>query len=352
MRLRCLLFVLPAFFLPVTGAHAQGSIAHAAALPQSCDVRSGQGCHIAGTIGFKGHAITEMYDRKLYADLENTTKRLCAGKRLPDGQPELFSFVSGFDSQFRYSRDYGRIEQQLAAWRKAHPQSIAGALAEAMYWHVRAWQARGSGYARTVPGEAWELFYERLQKSAAILERSQSYAAACPLWHSMKIDVLLEQGAQPTAIETAYVDAVKRFPDAQQIHAAMARAYTSKWGGNAEKFDQFARRAAQLSAGSEGFGMYARLYWTQDCDCDDALSFDGASEVPAWSDLKLGFNDLLKRYPQDLWNANKFAALACRAGDGATYGAMRRKIGKHIYDEQWHSSFSPEVCDRRFYKDA
>lgn len=330
----------------------ESNIEFAAKLPKTCNEQTGDGCRIQTMIAYKGHAMAEMFHEERYEQLETITRELCAGKRLPDGQPELYSFTSGFDGIFRHRDDPDAPQAQLAAWRKQHPRSIAAALAEASYWYTRAWVARGDGYARSVPSEAWELFRTRLRKASSVLEASRGFASACPMWHAMTIDTLLESGAGRAALDAAYARAVKQFPDAQQIHISMARSYSPKWGGSSEQFDQFARRAAQLSANSEGFGMYARIYWTEDCDCDEALSFGSGADLPAWPALRQGFRDLLKRYPQDLWNSNKFAALACRAGDGESYNAMRRKIGKHIYKNQWHSSYSPEVCDLRFYKKA
>ena len=68
---------------------------------------------------------------------------------------------------------------------------------------------------------------------------------------------------------------------------------------------------------------------------------------PCWSSMKAGFEQLMKRYPKSTWNLNAFAAFACRANDGATYGALRARIGQNVIAFAWASNYSSDVCDER-----
>ena len=346
-NLPCIIPLLLAIVTGPAGASQDGRLAYAAAIPDTCDMATGEGCRIRANIALKGHGLQAMFDNGMYAQLEQEVARQCAGSRLPDGQPQMLVFMSAFDGKFRYVRDRQAVKIQFAAWQAAVPSSVALPLAEAMYWRSYAWQARGGGYARSVPGEAWELFHERGQKALQVLDSSKATASGCPLWHSLRIDTLVELGADRMELRAAYAEAVALHPDAQVVHFAMSHALSPKWGGSATQFDRFAREVARKTAGVEGNGMFARLYWNQDCDCDDALDFADPGNLADWPTLKQGFEDLLRHYPNDLWNRNKYAALACRAGDKPTYAKLRREVGKHVYEELWHSSWSPEVCDRR-----
>lgn len=353
MSLRHLLCLVPLLF--ATAAHGDGRIAYAAKIPVTCDMETGEGCRVRSNIIMKGHGLKALFDNGMYAQLEQEVTRQCKGGRLPDGQPEMLIFLSAFNDSFRYARDQEErqeIASRLAEWQRAFPDSVGQPLAAAIYWNTHAWSARGGGYARSVPKEAWELFHERGQKALQVLEASRATAASCPLWHSMRIENMLEQGADRMQLRAAYAEAVAQHPEAQVIHFAMSRAVSAKWGGSAAQFDRFARDVAAKTANVEGMGMFARLYWNQDCDCAEAIRFDDPDNLADWPTLKQGFEDLLRHYPNDLWNRNKYAALACRASDKAAYARLRRSLGKHVYEELWHSSWTPEVCDRRLLESA
>ena len=50
-------------------------------------------------------------------------------------------------------------------WEAAFPESPIRPVAEPSAWIDYAWQARGSGWARTVTDEGWQRFAERLATS-------------------------------------------------------------------------------------------------------------------------------------------------------------------------------------------
>ena len=149
----------------------------------------------------------------------------------------------------------------------------------------------------------------------------------------------------------AYQAAVARFPGYQPIHFAMGRALLPKWGGSDAQFDEFARGAARLTAGIEGNGMYARLYWTRD-DGELELSAQQSGAIADWKLIRSGFDDLMQRFPDSTWNMNEFASMACRMNDKATYLKWRRQLGELIERSLWRSSYSVDICDYRFHEKA
>eukprot|EP01034_Spumella_vulgaris_P031930 gene31929-39448_t len=257
--------------------------------------------------------VESQWQERDHAGLEATFKSLCSGKeRFPDGQPKMMIYGSALNHYFGAWNVWDAYPKQLAEWRGQYPDSLAQALAETLYWSAYAWKARGGGYAHKVPKEAWELFHERMAKATERLAQSRSLAGSCPLWHSLNITNLMETGAPRPVIEAAYKQAVAAFPFDQEIHVQMARVYSPRWGGSAREFDAFARRAAAITRSAEGQGMYARLYWGEDCNCDSAPPFATDGTGPEWKVMKAGFEDLLARYPNTTWNANKFASFAWR----------------------------------------
>lgn len=309
-------------------------------------------CDIQTIIRMRGEFFLDRWHRDRFEEMDQQLQALCAvDSRLPDGQPELLVFHQAFIWMLDAWRDWNGMGVKLQKWRSASPDSAAQALAEAIYWSHYAWYGRGGGYASTVPESAWELFYERMAKASARLEESKAVAGNCPLWHSLRISALIESGAPRAKLNAAYAEAVKAFPDSQQVHFAMARSQEVKWGGKPGEFELFARLAVKLSRRAEGDGLYARLFWTADCNCDDVISF-GRPGDPDWKTMKAGFEDLLQRYPDEVYNKNKFASFACRANDRATYAKLRGELGDNIVEHLWPASWRPEVCDREMMKNS
>lgn len=307
-------------------------------------------CPIDTIIWLRSMALEEAWHLHRFQMIDQTLQALCAeDTRLPDGQPEMLAFAQTFLRLINAHNDWTGWGAALRDWRTQSPASPAQALVETMYWQAYAWHARGGGYASSVPPEAWDLFRERLAQASARLGQVKPVLGNCPIWHSMNIDLLIESSAPRARLDAAYEEAVKAFPASQQIHFSMARSKQPKWGGEPGEYERFARRAASLSQRSEGNAMYARLFWVRDCDCDDAFGF-GHPGDPDWKLMKAGFEDMLKRYPDQVHNRNKFASYACRANDRSTYRKLRQELGDNILDEQWPGSWKVDVCDRRMSK--
>ena len=129
----------------------------------------------------------------------------------------------------------------------------------------------------------------------------------------------------------------------------MSRVTYPQWGGAPGELERFARQAVKLSQREEGNALYARILWFADCNCDWSIGF-GQPGDPDWKLMKSGFEELLKRYPDQVYNRNRFAYYACRANDAVTYAKLRRELGDNIINLQWPSSWSVDVCDRRMAK--
>jgi hypothetical protein len=293
--------------------------------------------------------LQKLWTERKFDAVERALREACGGARSADGQPELQAFEAAFDSQFRTMQSWEADRAALAQWRGAQPDSLAQALVEAIYWRAYASQLR-VGSVAALPREALDLYHEQIGNGAARLQQVKAQAGSCPLWHSLNISLLLEGGAHRRAVASAYLDAVQVFPQDPQIHYAMGRAYSPRGGGSVVQFDQFARRAVFFTRPTEGGGMYARLYWREDGNGSEAITFADRRSLPEWQLVKTGFEDLLQRYPSDAAARNKFASFACRANDRDTYGRLRVQLGERIIAEQWPDSWPVEACDRKLLK--
>jgi hypothetical protein len=218
-------------------------------------------------------------------------------------------FEAQFDSYFRTTQAWEADRNALEQWRQQAPDALAQALVEAIYWRAYASQLR-LGAVGHLPKEAMEFYLEQLGRGIARLQHAKAQANACPLWHSLNISLQLEGAGSRRSAASAYLDAVQVFPNDQQIHFVMSRAYSPRSGGSAVQFDQFARRAVFFTKAVEGGAMYARLYWREDGNGREAIQFRDHRGLPEWRMVKSGFEDLLQRHPQDLRGRNKFASFA------------------------------------------
>lgn len=299
------------------------------------------GAQEPGNVAAKPPVLQKQWTERKFEAIERSLREWCMG----DGA----GFEAQFDSYFRTTQSWAADRHALTQWRQQAPDSLAGAMVEAIYWRAYASQLR-LGAIGQMPKEAMDFYQEQLGYGKARLQQVKAQANACPLWHSLNISLQLEGAVSNRSAARAYLDAVQVFPNDPQIHFAMAYAYSPRRGGSLVQFDQFARRAVFFTKAVEGGAMYARLYWREDGNGSDAIQFQQQRGLPEWRMVKTGFEDLLQRNPQDLRGRNKFASFACRANDRETYHKLRQELGERIVPELWPDVAGVEACDRKLGK--
>lgn len=289
--------------------------------------------------------VQQAYNARDYAKLDALYEQWCTGKdRFPDGRWKLTQYGQGLRDNFVAWNNWARDLKAIKAWQAARPGSAAAAFAEATYWHIYAWHARGEGYASTVAPEGWELFRERMAKAVAAAESEVLTSGSCAAPYALRLDLLTETGAPEARLVALYEEAVKQHGEYHAIHFAMARHYQPRWGGSAAAYERFAQRVAEQTRAFEGMGMYARLYWL--VDYRQNLPFvNEPGRNPSWTKLKAGYEDLMRRYPSSMHNLTKFADVACRSPDGELYRTLRTAI--HGYHAGAEFVDPVDVCDRR-----
>jgi hypothetical protein len=86
--------------------------------------------------------------------------------------------------------------------------------------------------------------------------------------------------------------------------------------------------------------MYALL------EGDEVDIFSDAQAL--WPVMQSGFEDMSRRYPHSDYVLNVYANFACRAGDKATYQALRARLATRESASAWSDKYSIETCDKRF----
>jgi hypothetical protein len=263
-----------------------------------------------------------------------------------DGQPTLMALSAGYASAIKGERDWSRTYARIQELKKQFPDEAFVALAEASYWSSYAWNARGHGYSDSVSEEGWQLFRQRLEKAEDILTLTKSYSANLPPWYRDMIEVEGALGRPEEARAKIFLEGVRRYPSYYPIYFTMLNFLLPKWGGSWETVDKMVEWSVEHTKEVEGNSMYARLYWVVAGDPQVRLFKD---TMASWPKMKLGFEDLMARHPQSKWNLNNFARFACMAGDGETFSALRRKIGKDVSGDAWTGNTPLELCEEKFH---
>ena len=286
---------------------------------------------------------TEQFDNldRLFADWSD------ARELTADGQRKLAAFRDAIGRQFTVGMDWDIGYQRIRRWREKSPRSIAAGLAEVMYWNTLAWNARGTHFGDAITADGWKLSIERLNKADRVLKEIGPFAANNPLWHyeNISLAAVLDKGV-PEKME-AFAKAYAADPTFIANYSETARFLGPNWGGDWDTVDRFIKSAASSAAPSEGRSMYARLYMAVDeCGCVGFSLF--RDTLATWPLMKDSFEELLRLYPRSGWNANRYAAYACMAGDKQTYLAVRFKIGKAVIPGAWLHPYSLDLCEHRY----
>lgn len=266
---------------------------------------------------------------------------LASNARTTDGTWMVRSFQVAFETKFT-TEPPGKIEKLFRDWKAQDPDSMLRPVAEAFAWQQRAWLARGSGCYPQRPSSARKAFNALLDRSAAALRQDEMRGKDSPLWHTVAMMVAGGQGRSAAELDALFDAAVNRFPTYVPIYAARMEFLLPDWGGDFERIDRFVRESVRRTAGSEGKGLYARLYMELGAGHPCERLFENSKAE--WTEMKSSFEDILQRHP-DVWNRNTFAAYACRARDVDTTARLLGELGPDT-NLGGRSGISNESCYR------
>lgn len=267
---------------------------------------------------------------------------------LANGEPRILALEEGFNRVFEQEPDWSKSAARVKAIKDQYPKEPATALLEASYWVKYAWNARGGGYANTVSPDAWKLFEERLKKAETILLDSKDYASRYPGWYSLMIKTQSALGRPPVDRDKTFFEGVSRFTPEQgaiDIALEMLVYLLPRWGGNWDTVDTMINWTTEHAKEYLGTGTYALLYRYAIINSESpAKAFEETHA--SWPKMKKGYEDLVKRFPKGYSIQNRFAAIACLAGDLKTYAQVKRGIPKDKVDSAtWLRDAPMAACD-------
>ena len=233
------------------------------------------------------------------------------------------------------------VERWVDDWIAAEPQATLPLLvkgARAVDW---AWEARGSGRARTVLREAFAVFFQRLELAEACLaEVAEREPDSATPWAFM---VVLGRARQLGLDETRrrFAEACRRYPWHRESHYQMLQQLCRKWSGSHELMHEFAARTVTaMPPGSPLGGLVPTAHLEQWLDTDGEVGMDHLRSRPARdavraaADRSIHHPDFTRR-PGWPFAPNAFAMFYSLIEDHRAAIAAFDIAGDHVVDWPW-----------------
>lgn len=287
--------------------------------------------------------VTALLFDENFSKLEATADAYRTSKsRTSSGLWHLTFFYIGISEAFNMGpKFWGQHERIMEKWLAQYPKSPTAILAYSLMLSRHAWNIRGAGFSSSVRPENWKPFEEYIERARVYLEKNKTIASKDPKWYEQMIEFAKIQAWSENDFEKLIAEAIDLNPQFYQLYFVAIDYYVPKWHGDSEAVEKFARRMLKKTRSTEGFGMYARIYWyaSQTQYGDDLFS----ESLVDWPTMKKGIDDVLKKYP-DNWNINNFAKFACLHGDKAKTAMLMAKISEPILNRVWRHQSNFDNC--------
>ncbi|MBS1850409.1 MAG: DUF4034 domain-containing protein [Acidobacteria bacterium] len=281
-------------------------------------------------------AVADMLAQEKFRELDCLADSLRANKtKFAGGMWKIHAFYQGLKdpviNQHATEDDWQTHLQLLEKWSAQEPESMTARVALASSYQGYAWFARGNGYSGSVSDSGWQLFGERMAKSAFILRQASSLKAKCPEWFLAMQVVAQAQGWDVAQANELFEQAFAFAPDYYYFSRAQAALLLPKWLGEEGATEKFVTQISDRVGGKAGDILYFQLAEDLICSCGENPVFDHLS----WPRIKTGFAATEEVYGPSLANLNKFALMAVTAKDPITADKTFTRIGDNWDKEVW-----------------
>jgi len=239
----------------------------------------------------------------------------------------------------------------MGNWRKAYPQSPAPLIALADAEVDYAWQARGSGYARSVTEDGWRGFREHLKKASVLLEEAGAMDVKDPAVYATMIQVAMGQSLGDDETRAFYDKGAAIDDTYVLLHKNYLYSLLPKWGGAPGAAESFIEEVSKKEDKEAGDRMYAALISRL---AAQNMENPGIVSSLSWSRAEEGFQLLEKKFPDTDFYLNRHCFIACafqdqkrakelfaQIGENPNYDAWQDGAGCYKACKRWADGFTP-----------
>lgn len=165
------------------------------------------------------------------------------------------------------------------------------------------WNARGNGFAYTVPAEAWPILERRTNLAHRDLDRLLKGEKPPAVAFARKIFSMRDAGFQPLDAEPLLARCVQLYPLEEIAHDQMVVWLLPQWSDSAGSAGAYAAALSELYPAAQGDKLYAQLglmtadygtgLMTEACGFDAARVFNACERMMQNSELRQWFADYL-----------------------------------------------------------
>lgn len=198
----------------------------------------------------------------------------------------------------------GRYQSALESWVKQRPNSALAWLIYSRWLHTWAWEARGTKFVQSIPGEASKVYQERLALAVTALAQAEALDKNGLLTRYLRLSFAPELGNSPKEQRAMFDAADKLQPHSWAIHSDYLQGLAPKWGGESEEY-LFSEARGLAAAAPKHSPIVAAIIIAQNLVCvEHGGKKEFLSVASNWKERELAYRSLLSRFP----NAGAFAA--------------------------------------------
>lgn len=278
--------------------------------------------------------VRQDYNNRRFDELEKRAVELRRDKALfGNGSWKLVQFYESFTCRPEEPESMWELHDQIHRdWITTFPQSITARVAYADFLMSHAWQARGSGFAKTVTPEGGRLFSERVAAAQTALREARHLPEKDPFWWSVILRVARAQQWSKEEFDRAVEEAKASEPQFSSYDVSRAESLLPRWYGEPGDWEAYADQAAVRPDGL-GAEVYGRI----------VISLRGyygnifRETTASWPNTREGLEQMRQRYPRSLDVISQTALLAVMAEDRVLAKEMFDRLDDRYLEAVWRT---------------
>lgn len=237
------------------------------------------------------------------------------------------------------------LNENVEAWRRAIPKSAHPYNLLAAIESTRGWDARGRGYASTVPEAAWPKFRAHMEAADALLQKGRKVDPKNLPAAVQRIEVATYGADDVKRVLARFEEVLEIDPVSEAAHRSMLLALGPKWFGSDEIELRFVRDAVRRHPEAPALAallvdVHVEIAFRRRKTSDDVSRYFQRPEIG--QEVFPAAERYAAAHPKDAWAHNNLAWLAWR-GDRRDLAKREFAILDGDFDVYaWDDDMTPE----------